>query len=82
MYTIHMSEARKFRPRAELQNNLRTYREAKGMTLEKAADELGVRASTVDRWERGVCRPQATILSAISMVYGAPLGELMPYLGM
>ncbi len=43
-------------------------REAKGMSRQNLADHIGVRVSTVEKWERGTMTPRANRLATIAGV--------------
>lgn len=44
------------------QTELRTWRQAAGMTQAEVADALGVRVATISDWERGVKTPAGRLL--------------------
>ncbi len=56
--------------------NLRRLRLAKGMTQEQTADQLGVSAQSVSRWENGTTAPDVLMLSDIAALYGVLVDDL------
>ncbi len=55
--------------------NLKKYRLAKNMTQEKAAEQLGVNAQTVSRWECGTTLPDVLTLPEIARLYGVTVDD-------
>ena len=53
------------------QENLKTYRKAKGLTQEDLAVRLHVVRQTISKWEKGLSVPDAALL--VSQLLGAPL---------
>lgn len=60
----------------ELNNKLRALRTAKGLTQEQLADQIGVSAQAVSKWERGATMPDISLLPDISVFFGVSIDEL------
>lgn len=60
----------------ELTNKLRSLRMAKGITQEQLANEMGVTAQAVSKWERGTTTPDISLLPELSVYFGVTLDEL------
>lgn len=60
----------------ELTNKLRSLRAAKGVTQEQLANEMGVTAQAVSKWERGAAMPDISLLPELSVYFGVSLDEL------
>lgn len=60
----------------EITNKLRTLRLAKKITQEQLAEEMGVTAQAVSKWERGVTMPDISLLPELSVYFGVTLDEL------
>jgi transcriptional regulator with XRE-family HTH domain len=56
---------------------LRTARRASGMTQKQLAEELGVEAITVSRWERGVTTPSLPRLRRIAELTQTTVSDLV-----
>ncbi len=56
---------------------LKQYRNARGMTQEEVARELGIPKKTYQNYEYGVREPDSNILCALADLYGVTLDELM-----
>lgn len=56
---------------------LRQKRKAKGWTLRKFADILGVNINTVNRWELGLTLPNIYNALDIATVFGCSIDELV-----
>lgn len=56
--------------------NLRRFRQHKGLTQEQAASALGVNAQTVSRWECGTTLPDVMMLPEIARLYDATVDDL------
>ena len=50
--------------------NIKAERVRCGMTVEDAANALGVHKNAVYRWERGLAEPSASHLVAMASIYG------------
>ena len=50
-----------------------------GRTQENIADELGVTAQAVSRWEKGVCCPDMELIPSIANLFGVSIDELFGY---
>lgn len=46
-------------------------------TQREVAKILGVKASAVSKWERGIAKPRADKLPAIAKLYGCTVDELL-----
>ncbi|MBQ4341439.1 MAG: helix-turn-helix domain-containing protein [Clostridia bacterium] len=60
----------------ELNNKLRSLRIAKGITQEQLAEELGVTAQAISKWERGATMPDISLLPDLSVFFGVSIDEL------
>lgn len=60
----------------EITNKLRALRLAKKITQEQLAEEMGVTAQAVSKWERGVTMPDISLLPELSVFFGVTLDEL------
>lgn len=60
----------------ELNNKLRSLRTAKGITQEQLAEEIGVTAQAVSKWERGMTTPDISLLPDLSVYFGVSIDEL------
>ena len=58
---------------AILGDRLREARIRTGLTLEKAAESIGVKLNTVWRYEKGEIRPSEPVLRLCSQVYNRPV---------
>lgn len=56
---------------------LKTAREMKGYTQEKAAKLIGISPDTLGNYERGKSYPDIPVLRKIEMVYGVPYNQLI-----
>ena len=56
---------------------LKAYRESRDLSLEQMATQLGVKKSTIWRWENGKRRPEDKYLPVISRLTGASIPSLM-----
>lgn len=56
---------------------LKTAREMKKMTQERAAKEIGVSTDTLGNYERGKSYPDIPVLRRIEEVYGVPYDRLI-----
>ncbi len=59
-----------------LTENLRKLRLARGYTQERLAEELGVSAQAVSRWECGSTLPDVLILPELARLYGITIDDL------
>ncbi len=57
-------------------DNLRRLRLVKGYTQERVAQELGVSAQSVSRWECGNTLPDVLLLPALARLYGVTVDDL------
>ena len=60
----------------EIGNQIRQLRLRRGITQETMAQELGVTAQAVSKWERGVATPDIALLPDISAFFGVTIDEL------
>lgn len=60
----------------EIGNQIRQLRLRRGITQETMAQELGVTAQAVSKWERGVATPDIGLLPEISAFFGVTIDEL------
>ncbi len=58
---------------------IRKYRKAKGMTQEEMAMRLGVTAPAVNKWENGNAMPDITLLAPIARLLSVSLNELLSF---
>lgn len=56
--------------------NLKRLRLAKHLTQEQAAEQLGVSAQSISRWECGTTLPDVTVLPAIARLYCVTIDDL------
>ena len=50
-----------------------------GRTQEALANELGVTAQAVSRWEKGICYPDMEVIPSIANYFGVSIDELFGY---
>jgi putative transcriptional regulator len=60
-----------------LNMNLKTMREAKGLTQEELAIRLNVVRQTISKWEKGLSVPDADLLIKIADILGTTVGTLL-----
>ena len=60
-----------------LKDNLRKYREQKGLSQEQLADEVHVVRQTVSKWERGKSVPDASMLVELTRALGVTAADLL-----
>lgn len=53
------------------------YRKAKGMTQEELAEQLGVSAQAVSKWENDIACPDIQLLAPLSKIFGTTTDELL-----
>ncbi len=58
-------------------NNISALRKKKGITQEELANELGVSAQAVSKWENGTSDPSTSNLFALAKLYGISVEELL-----
>lgn len=56
--------------------SLRSARAYADMTLQEAAEKLGVSYSTLRNWEMGKTEPKASVISQLSALYGVRAEDL------
>lgn len=61
-----------------LPNRLREWRKAAGLTLERAAEQLGTTNQALSRYERGERSLTVDLLTQIAPVYGCKPADLLP----
>lgn len=59
-----------------LSDNIKKFRELKGISQQKVADEIGEKRSTYAEWERGI-EPKASALVKIAKVLGVSTSQLL-----
>jgi transcriptional regulator with XRE-family HTH domain len=60
----------------QIGSNIKRYRELKGLSQQKAADEIGEKRSTYAEWERGI-EPKASVLVKLARLFGVNLSDLL-----
>ena len=60
-----------------IKNKLRKQREKLGKTVLSIAERIGVRESTVSKWERGVTVPSSKYIRGIERAYEMPWHDIM-----
>lgn len=60
-----------------LRDNLRKFREARGLSQQQLADELHVVRQTVSKWERGTSVPDADLLVALAQALQVRTADLL-----
>lgn len=60
-----------------LNENLKFFRNKKGLTQEEIAKSLKVTRQTISKWEKGISVPDADMLVKISDLLGVSVSELM-----
>jgi transcriptional regulator with XRE-family HTH domain len=55
---------------------IRQYREARGWSRQHIADQLGVSAQSIKRWELGMTRPPVHHLFRMAQLFGVAAAEL------
>ena len=63
----------------DLGTKIRQLRHRDGRTQEALAEELGVTAQAVSRWEKGICYPDMEIIPSIANYFGVSIDELFGY---
>lgn len=58
-------------------NRFADARRAAGLTQKQAAQELGVRQSTIANWETGSRKPAYTFITAMAKMYGCTTDYLL-----
>ena len=58
---------------------IRDKRIAQGLTQEQVADYLGVSTPAVNKWEKGICYPDITILPALARLLRVDLNTLLSF---
>ena len=61
----------------KLGQSIAAYRKDRAMTQEQLAQELGVTAQAVSKWENGTSDPSTTNLLALARLYGVSAEELL-----
>lgn len=64
--------------RTDLSMRLHHARAALGLTMQQAADRIGVTRNTVASWETGTSVPNLAMLPAIAIAYGVDRDDLVP----
>lgn len=60
----------------ELGNQIKSLRQAKGLTQEALAEQLGVTAQAVSKWERNAALPDIGMLPQLSVLFGVTIDQL------
>lgn len=60
-----------------LQENIRAFRQKKGMTQEELASRLHVVRQTVSKWEKGLSVPDAELLIRLAEVLEVSVAQLL-----
>lgn len=60
-----------------LQDNIRNYRKARGMTQEELAIRLNVVRQTVSKWEKGLSVPDAEMLQKLADILEVSVSQLL-----
>lgn len=60
----------------ELGNQIKALRQAKGLTQEALAEQLGVTAQAVSKWERNAALPDIGMLPQLSVLFGVTIDQL------
>ena len=63
----------------KIHENIRNMRRAHGMTQEELAAYLGVTASAVNKWEKGLSYPDITFLPILASYFNISVDELLGY---
>ena len=66
-------------PEENIVKRIRELRNRDGRTQEVLAEELGVTAQAVSRWEKGICYPDMEIIPSIANYFGVSIDELFGY---
>ena len=64
-----------------MHEHLRAWRKYRQMTQEQVGDLLGVRHTTVSRWERGLMQLSTSDLTALAALYRARVSQLLAHPG-
>ena len=62
-----------------LGEQIKELRQRHGRTQEALANELGVTAQAVSRWENGICYPDVELIPSIANFFGVSIDELFGY---
>lgn len=60
-----------------LGDNLKKFREQKGITQEDASVSLNIVRQTLSKWEKGLSAPDANMLEKIAILYDVSVSELL-----
>ena len=61
----------------DIHQNLKTLRQASGLTQQQAADRVGLTSQAISNYERGRTRPDVELLARLAEVYGADLPAVL-----
>lgn len=61
----------------DIHQNLKTLRQASGLTQQQAADRVGLTRQAISNYERGRTRPDVELLARLAEVYGADLPAVL-----
>lgn len=56
---------------------LKDFRVMNGLTIEQAANALGVSTSTIFKWESGRCYPNVPMIKKIEKTYGVEYNQII-----
>jgi len=60
----------------KIQNRIRSYRIAKGLSQKKLAFLLGMSAQQVSRWERGKAKPKTSNAIGLAVITDRPIKDI------
>ena len=63
----------------KLNETIRARRRERGLTQEQVAQALGVSTPAVNKWERGICCPDITLLPPLARLLGVDLNTLLSF---
>ena len=58
---------------------IRSRRRELGMTQEQVAQRLGVSAPAVNKWERGICYPDITLIPSLARLFETDANTLLSF---
>ncbi len=61
----------------QIGKNIKAYREAKGLTQEQLADQMGVTRQAVSNWENMKTQPDIDTLFRLAQIFGISVEELI-----
>ena len=63
----------------KLGERIKEFRQRNGRTQDALAEELGVTAQAVSRWEKGICYPDMEVIPSIANYFNVSIDELFGY---